>query len=396
VSFTGTLASMTHEQAHALVEQNGGSATHHVSKQTTMLVVGEEGWPLEPDGHPSIKLQQVTQWQHEGIPVRVIGESDWLRLLGLDDRCREVHTLYTPAMLSQSLNVPIGTIRRWERLGLIRPIRKVFRLPYFDFAEAAGVRRLSELLAAGITPPQLEASLTKLRTVLPGLDRPLAQLNLLAQDARLLVRDARGLLEPTTGQRCFDFLSPALADDHSASVVGVSQSLNGHAPSAGVTAVDSRTSWSADQWFADGCRLLDDHETASAVEAFRLALMSRPGAPEINFHLAEALFRAGNGDGALERYYAAAEADHNYLEAWTQIGCIHAARGESTAALDAFRIALSVHPDYPDAHWHAADVLMQLGRNDEAAAHWRKYLEFDSRGAWAEEARQRLESSGVR
>ena len=46
VSFTGTLASMTHRQAHELVAQHGGEATAHVSKQTTMLVVGEEGWPL--------------------------------------------------------------------------------------------------------------------------------------------------------------------------------------------------------------------------------------------------------------------------------------------------------------------------------------------------------------
>ena len=55
------------------------------------------------------------------------------------------------------------------------------------------------------------------------------------------------------------------------------------------------------------------------------------------------------------------------------------------------QIALSVHADYPDAHWHAADVLMQLGRPKEAAAHWRTYLEYDRRGPWAEQARQRVE-----
>ena len=43
LSFTGTLASMTHKQAMELADQHGGSATHNVSKQTTMLVVGEEG-----------------------------------------------------------------------------------------------------------------------------------------------------------------------------------------------------------------------------------------------------------------------------------------------------------------------------------------------------------------
>ncbi len=395
VSFTGTLASMTHQQAHELVEQQGGAATHHVSRQTTMLVVGEEGWPLEPDGHPSIKLQQVTQWQQEGVPVRIVGESDWLRLVGLDGRCREVHSLYTPAMLCQSLNVPIGTIRRWERLGLIRPVRKVYRLPYFDYSEAAGVRRLSELLAAGIPLPQLESSLMKLRTMLPGLDRPLAQLNLLAQDSRLLVRDTHGLVEPTTGQRCFDFVPPAPPGEPLALeevlLAGRPVAADGKLAACPTTV---HAHWSADQWFEEGCRLLDEHDTAGAIEALRSALMSRPGSPEINFHLAEALFREENQEGALERYYAAVEADHEYLESWTQIGCIHAAQGKLQSSLEAFSIALSVHADYPDAHWHVADVLVQLGRPDEAAAHWRKYLEYDRRGPWADQARQRLEAIG--
>jgi tetratricopeptide (TPR) repeat protein len=127
------------------------------------------------------------------------------------------------------------------------------------------------------------------------------------------------------------------------------------------------------------------------VEAFRLCLMEKPGDAESNFYLAEALYRMGNINGALERYYAAVEADSCFLEGWTQLGCIHAEEGKLDAALDAFEIALNVHPDYPDAHWHAASILEQLGRIDEAKAHWKSYLKFDDRGPWAEQARQRLE-----
>jgi len=49
LSFTGTLASMTHKQAMELAEQHGGSATHSVSKQTTMLT---NGWPSSYNGQP--------------------------------------------------------------------------------------------------------------------------------------------------------------------------------------------------------------------------------------------------------------------------------------------------------------------------------------------------------
>ena len=52
VAFTGTLASMTHRESHITrVVEHGGNAGEHVSRQTTMLVIGEEGWPLEPDGN---------------------------------------------------------------------------------------------------------------------------------------------------------------------------------------------------------------------------------------------------------------------------------------------------------------------------------------------------------
>ncbi len=401
---------MTHLQAHELAQQHGGTATQHVSRQTTMLVVGEEGWPLEPNGHPSLNMQEASRLQQEGLPLRIVSESDWLRLLGLDGRCREVHALYTPAMLSRSLNVPIGTIRRWERLGLIRPVKKVYRLPYFDYAEAAGVRRLNDLLQAGVPRSQLEASLAKIRHLLPGVERPLAQLNLLAQDARLVARDDHGLFEPTTGQRCFDFSAAAphgtplpsaadMAEPEDGAILAFRRTATDCETNTTATtdspADDARKHWSSEQWFAEGCRHLDAHRAEAAIEAFRLALMDRSESPEIHFHLADALFRLGRADAALERYYAAVEVDHNYLEAWMQIGSLLAARGELEPALEALTLALSIHADYADAHWQTADVLLQLGRTEEAVDHWRSYLRFDTRGPWAEEARQRLEEFGV-
>ncbi len=132
-----------------------------------------------------------------------------------------------------------------------------------------------------------------------------------------------------------------------------------------------------------------------AVEAFRLCLIDDPHRPDANFQLAEVLYRLGRIDGALERYHVAVELDHNYLEAWTQLGCLHAERGEPQAALEAFDVALDVHAEYPDAHLHKAEILQQLGRIEEAIEHWQTYLKFDTRGPWADNARRRLEAAGV-
>src|SRR5690606_816956 len=120
VAFTGTLASMTHRDARRVVEDNGGQFSAHVSRQLTMLVVGEEGWPLEADGQISQKLQHAFEWQLAGGELRVRKESEWLHLVGLAERQRDVHRLHTPATLSQLLDVSVSQIRRWERLGLIQ------------------------------------------------------------------------------------------------------------------------------------------------------------------------------------------------------------------------------------------------------------------------------------
>ena len=65
-------------------------------------------------------------------------------------------------MLSRLLDVPVRMIRRWARLGLIRPVRRVCRLPYFDYREVASARRLAMLLDQGVAADVLERSLTEL------------------------------------------------------------------------------------------------------------------------------------------------------------------------------------------------------------------------------------------
>lgn len=385
IAFTGTLASMTHRQAMDLVEEHGGTSSQHVSHQTTLLVLGEEGWPLEPDGKISVKLDQAQQFHDKGEPVRIVSESEWLAMLGIEPRERQQQQLYTPAMLSQLLNIPVNEIRRWERAGLIKPVKKVYRLPYFDFQEVTGARRLYELAQSGVAFEELAAGLERLRTILPNIDRPLAQLDVLARGHHLVYRDPAGLVEPATGQRVFDF-EPQAIDTEASSTI----------PFQAVAEVDAgqpvpdRKEWTAREWFQEGCRLADENEVDAAVEAFRLALIDDVYNPAYHFHLADVLYRQGSAEAAIERYYMTVELDHNYLEAWTQLGCLLDQVGRVRAAQESFRIAIDLHPEYPDAHFHLAELLERVNLRDEAAEHWRCYLKYDQRGPWAELARQRL------
>jgi hypothetical protein len=51
---------------------------------------------------------------------------------------------------------------------------------------------------------------------------------------------------------------------------------------------------------------------------------------------------------------------------------------------------VSIDPQYADAHYGLADTLEQVGRLDEARAHWGMYLDYEQVGPWADYARQRL------
>lgn len=448
VVFTGTLASMTHREAMELVQQHDGRAMFTVTSQATLLVVGEEGWAVEDDGRASQKLEQALRLAAEGRQIRVVAESDWLQMLGLEERREDIRRACTPAMLSRLLNVPVRLIRRWERQGLIRPVRRVCRLPYFDYREVAGARRLAALLAEGVSPKTLESSLLRLSRELGQSDRSLAQLNLLVQDERILVRDERGVMIPRTGQRLLDFDAadrPRLASNLPGDVDDLSQSPGaaaGTSPtethsedapdpapwllpftSAGKSKTGSETSdrvvaerrmadWNAQEWFEEGCRLTEESEFDSAVNSFRnsLALVGTelasllrghrasdlpasafPDPADVNFHLADALYRRGYVDAAIERYHCAVESAPDFIEAWTQLGCLQEEISESAAAEVSFSTALSIHPANPDALLHYAQLLDRLGhRERDALSCWRQYLQHDRRGPWADYARDRI------
>ena len=401
VAFTGILASMTHRQAYELVVENGGTSSVHVSRKVTMLVVGEEGWPLDEEGKASVKVEQAVDLINSGVPLQILKESEWLRLLGLEHRERDVHRLFTPAMLQKKLDIRVGVVRRWERLGLIKPEQRVYRLPYFDFQEVAAVRRLQEMLKAGVPRDRIEQSLSGLRLLLPSVDRPLAQLEILARDSRVVFRDGNGLVEARTGQRMLDFdsewvdSSPNLSESENerSAQAGLSDAPSTiPIPTFGVVTETTPANWNAEEWFDHGCGLLADNGVTEAVEAFRMALMLCPDDAEIHFYLASALYRIGNVGGAMERYHVAVELDHEYIEAWTQLGCLRFETGDSQAAIEAFDIALTCHADYSDAVYHKATVLSELGRNDEAVVLWKQYLDFDQEGPWATSVMERLEA----
>ena len=111
---------------------------------------------------------------------------------------------------------------------------------------------------------------------------------------------------------------------------------------------------------------------------------------EVCFQLAELLYRTNDYTAARERYYMAIELDENYVEARANLGCVLIDTGELDLAIAALLGALKYHPDYPDAHYHLARTLDELGRHEEALDHWRAFLVLAPDSPWAQQARDRL------
>ncbi|MBI3836412.1 MAG: MerR family transcriptional regulator [Planctomycetia bacterium] len=384
VSLVGKLAGMSKREAQQLVRLQGGFILERPDASATLVVVGEEELPLG-DGPVEGAFDEAVREAVDRGTLEIVSETQLWQRLGLVEREQHVHRLYTPAMLAQLLGVAVSVIRRWQRRGWIVPVREVRRLPYFDFQEVATARRLTELLAAGMSPATIEKKLAALQRYLPDIKRPLAQLSIIVVGKHLLLRQGDELVEPG-GQLRFDFSAAA----------------DGTAPAAPESVVFASdilafSGRGAHAWAATPAEMVqlagqleDEGQLQAAAEMYRAAMSAGGPRAEICFLLAELLYQMQDLPAARERYYMAVELDEDYVEARANLGCVLSELGEQELAISAFEGALAYHDDYPDVHYHLARSLDDVKRADEAVAHWEAFLRLAPMSPWADEARERL------
>jgi NAD-dependent DNA ligase len=80
--FVGKLASMTREQARALVEAAGGVCPSGVSENLDYLVVGDETSPDYGNGDKKPKQLKAEALIEAGARIAIINERDFLNLIG--------------------------------------------------------------------------------------------------------------------------------------------------------------------------------------------------------------------------------------------------------------------------------------------------------------------------
>jgi len=406
VAFVGKLGGVTRKEANQTVREQGGTPVDHPDPKVHLIVIGADQLPLaDPD---ELFEEEIRDAAAKGT-LEIISETQFWQRLGLVENERNIHQLYTPAMLADLLGVSVSIIRRWHRRKLIIPVREVRKLPYFDFQEVSTARHLAQLLASGASPKTIERKLERLARYVPEVKRPLTQLSVIIEGKQILLRQGEGLIEPG-GQLRFDFASldneQTDATDQATQQKKTDQTketadtdtlpsgTNGHA-ARHIVSLEAHRAAAVPTTPDSLCRAAENLEEAGelelAAETYRAALAAGGPDAAISFLLAELLYRMGDLAAARERYYAAIELNEDFVEARANLGCVLAETGQQDLAVAAFQGALKYHSDYPDAHYHLARSLDELGRATEAIKHWQIFLKLSPNSPWAEEAQTRLE-----
>jgi tetratricopeptide (TPR) repeat protein len=369
VAFTGRLATMARAEAHVLVRTLGGHPENLVTRRTSFLVVGQEGWPLQKDGQLTRKLLRAKKVVALGHRLAVVGELDWLDDLGLGDQANDIRRRFTLGQLGTLLKIPRSRLQAWMRAGLVAPIETVQGVKYFDYQQVANVRSLWEMIQSGVTANDLRRSLHRLAKWFPAVTPGYSSAGLLEQQGQILVRLENGMLADTSGQLQLDF-----GEDHEKVPV----------------AEQSPQDLSGAEWMKRGCAYEEAGKLDEAAGAYRQALFMGGPQADVCFNLGNVLFGLGQLGQAAERYRQAIELDHAFVQAWNNLGNVLAELGEHEEAIAAFQQALTLSPDYADAHYSLADTLQTVHRFSEARARWKEYLRLEPMGDWAVYARRCL------
>ena len=82
VVFTGKLHSMTRGEASKLVLERGGDCNNSVTKYTSYLVIGDYDLTNFTELFTSTKMKKAEELINKGHQIIIIGENDFLRLVG--------------------------------------------------------------------------------------------------------------------------------------------------------------------------------------------------------------------------------------------------------------------------------------------------------------------------
>jgi Tfp pilus assembly protein PilF len=335
---------MKRAEAFALVSKHGGQPREGVTKDTSALIVGELGWPLQDDGRPSNSLAAARTY---GVPI--VNERRFLEWVGRSVPQEQTKT-YTARQLAALSKLPGEVVEQLSIFGLIEADAGLY-----GFRDLAAARQVAQLIGSGTALSVITRSLRDIRKWLP--DARLSNLRLFPQSAdRVLVEQIQGRTD-SKGQFVLDVTEP---ED------------------------------SADAAFAQAQSAEEAGDEAAAEAHYRRVMKLDPSDPAAGLNLGNLLRQQRRVVEAEAAYRWAVKTDPRFAPAWHNLADLLDDGGRLAEAVDCEQRALDADPGYADAIFNMALFLQRLERHAQAAPLWRRYLELDRDSPWAERAKRAL------
>jgi len=126
---------------------------------------------------------------------------------------------------------------------------------------------------------------------------------------------------------------------------------------------------------------MEEGNFVRAISLYRELNQAVPNNPGLKLNLGMALHMAGKKREAIPELEDAVKLDPGLAPAWLFLGATRLQLGETTAAIKALKMALSLQPDHREARRMLADALLSLDRVEQAAAEYRKLTGSDPENA---------------
>ncbi len=287
-----------------------------------------------------------------------------------------VSDLFTGPEVVKLLGISVGRLRSLDRAGIVPPTGRRRGKRAYTFPDIIALRAARDLLAKKVRLRDVARAVENIRKTLPTITRPLAELRIISDGQRVVVKSAAGSFEPLTGQMVLDFEIKTLRDD----VVRVLRPVVGR-----------ERAQKAYDLYVRGSRLDEDPATMVDAEGlYRKALELDPWLAIAYTNLGNICFRRGDEDQAETLYRKALQIEATQPEAQYNLGYVMLERGLAAEAIAFFRGAIDSDPRFADAYFNLAMAFEQVGDAIRARPCWRRYLELEPTGTWAEIARKHL------
>jgi tetratricopeptide (TPR) repeat protein len=285
--------------------------------------------------------------------------------------------LFTSSEISRLIGMPPARLRSLDRTGVVTPSGRRKGRRAYTFQDLIALRAAQTLLERKVRLRDVSRAIEVLKKSLPRVTRPLAELRVMSDGRRVIVRSQDGTaFEPLTGQLMLDLEVRSLRDD----VVRVLR------PTAGRER--ARTAY---ELYLRASQL--DENPATMTEAALLyeeAIQIDPWLAIAYTNLGNIRFRSNDPDGAENLYRKALDMDPAQPEAQYNLGYVMLERGLPESAIPLFEGALAADPKFSDAYFNLAMALEEIGESARARTYWRSYIALEPTGTWTEIARRHL------